>query len=233
VVFTVGTAAYGETHADVPNGAAIDVVAGPQGGNHIWLSVGLPAQPAEQFQRVGFEVKDSTQVYAHGTTVMEPREVGAAWVDVGAIMYFDWGLDVTGWSAHPVDVTIRLLSQEDQELGRVQRTWNATCCTGGTGDADAGEVDGQGDGGVGNGGPSCDSFCTRVMDGCASTNAPRPFLSTEDCAGQCATWPYANFNTQHGGNTLVCRDWYAEQAESDVGACIRLTEAWSSFCIDP
>jgi len=221
----------------VANGSTVDVVFGPQGGYHIHLSVGLPSRPTEEYPLVGYEVKDSTTVYARGTTSIAPHQEGAQWVDVGAYMFFDWGVDPTAWRAHPLDVTVRLLSSSEAELGRVTRQWLGTCCTGGGGPGggyDGGPRDGEGgDGGVGgNGGVTCEEFCARVMNGCASANAGRPFSTSEACLSQCATWPHATLNAVPGGNTLVCRDHYARLADEDTGTCVRLQETWDNLCVD-
>lgn len=236
--FTMGTAAWGMTHEDVPDGATVDVVTGPQGGYHIYLSVGLTSRPSQDQPRLAYEVKDDSATYAQGMTTISPHPEGDAWVDVGAYMFFDWSADPTGWSNHPVDVTVRLLDDQEQEQGRVARRWNATCCLGGLGGGpgggDGGVRDGEGDGGVvgGNGPVTCEAFCARVMDGCAATDASLPFASSEACLTECATWPYGSFSAAPGGNTLVCRDHYAQRAETHPGECVRLEENWASLCVD-
>lgn len=237
VAFDVGNAAYGEMHVPLADGASVDVISGPQGGYHIWLSVGFPAQPPMANPRIGFEVNDAAQRYAMGTTVMSPQEHDGAWWDVGAYMFFDWGITLDGWTDHPIDVTVRLLDENDTELGRVVRHWNATCCVGGgtRGDTDGGLVDGESPdaGAVGGGGlPSCAEFCTHVMDGCADQAVEPPFPSTDACVDACAQWPVASFGPDDSGNTLVCREYYARAAEEDPGACARLVESWTNFCVD-
>lgn len=214
---------------------------GPQGGFHIWLSVGMAQRPADSFPRVAWQVNDGSTSVGGGVSGLGLREVSGGFEDSGVAMMLDWGMDYSPWMDHPVTIQVTLRDSQDQPLGTVTRTWRTSCCEylGPGGGDDAGVRDGEDggafgggptDGGVGNGGADCLAFCELATQPCGN-GAAAPFTAVNPCMAACQQWPQGPAGSQ-GGNSLTCRMYYMEQAQTDVSMCPRLQQTWDTFCTD-
>ncbi|MEW5855201.1 MAG: hypothetical protein AB2A00_40870 [Myxococcota bacterium] len=231
VTLSVGNAAYGETHVDLPNDATVQVVAGPQGGFHIWLSVratGVPESAITSGLGVRYLLTREGSTVATGRVALSKESDGSGVVqDVGIVMFFDGAISAWDWQEETVNLSVAL-QQGTTDLVSSERKWEATCC-----DASFGGGQGNGlDGGDGVGGApqSCTTWCDLIMDGCPGD--PPRYATRQACEEDCANFPLGGLPGYGSGDTLQCRIVHASTAQEDSGACARLQSDEDAFCVD-
>ncbi len=231
--FTLGSFGYGEMHRDLPDGSPIMVVSGPQGGHHIWLSVGLPSGAVMESE--GLEAEYRVQisggaVVAEGRTYVAPRSMGSGMQDTGGMMFLDEAADPASFMDVLLEVDVTLKHQMGGMVATGHRQWTARCCS--TGGGRGGEGNDADSGVVGGGGPGdCSEFCAVAAAPCGNGGAPL-YPSSAACLTACNAVPAGGVVGFGAGNTLQCRVAYARDAQQDLGSCNRLGQSIEQFCVD-
>jgi hypothetical protein len=215
-MLTVGNAAVGQMHVDLPDQSSVLVVSGPQGGFHIWLSVGIrPVEGSIEDYGLSYLVtSDGTQV-GIGSVGLYGEVTDASYEQSGVVMFFDGSVVAAGWTSKPVHIMVEL-RRNNSSLATVERDWLASCCDSGGGGT-------PGDAGVNGPSSGCSRYCAAVESNCANGVYP---LETE-CLVACEDVPTLGLTGMMSGNTIQC--W---QAHAEGDACADIQSNIEAACVN-